>query len=52
MGLMHEIGRGPVVVDTVIFIYFIEEHPQFLQMIEPLFRAVDEGRIECISSVR
>jgi predicted nucleic acid-binding protein len=51
MGLMNDIGPGPVAVDTVIFIYFIEEHTQFLQMIEPLFREVDEGRIECITSV-
>jgi predicted nucleic acid-binding protein len=50
MGLMNDIGRGPLAVDTVIFIYFIEEHPQFLQIIEPLFREVDEGRIEFITS--
>jgi predicted nucleic acid-binding protein len=47
---MNDIGRGPVGVDTVIFIYFIEEHPQFLREIEPLFREVDEGRIEVITS--
>jgi predicted nucleic acid-binding protein len=50
VGLMNDIGRGPVSVDTVIFIYFIEEHPQFLREIEPLFREVDEGRIEVITS--
>jgi predicted nucleic acid-binding protein len=31
-------------------IYFIEEHPQFLALVEPLFRAVDQGRIEFITS--
>ena len=50
MGLMNDIGRGPVGVDTVVFIYFIEEHPQFLPLIEPLFRAVDDGRMELITS--
>jgi predicted nucleic acid-binding protein len=50
MGLMDDIGPGPVGVDTVIFIYFIEEHPQFLRVIEPLFREVDEGRVELITS--
>jgi predicted nucleic acid-binding protein len=50
MGLLNDIGRGPVGVDTVIFIYFIEEHPQFLRVIEPLFRKVDEGRVELITS--
>jgi hypothetical protein len=33
MGLMAELGRGPVGVDTVIFIYFIGKHPQFLPLI-------------------
>jgi predicted nucleic acid-binding protein len=50
MGLMNDIGRGPVGVDTVIFIYFIEEHPQFIRLIEPLFREVDERRVELITS--
>jgi len=50
MGLMEDLGRGPVGVDTAIFIYFIEEHPQFLALVEPLFRAVDQGRIELITS--
>jgi len=38
MGLMADVGRGPVGVDTAIFIYFIEEHPRFLPLVEPLFR--------------
>lgn len=50
MGLMADLGRGPLGVDTAIFIYFIEEHPKFLPLIEPLFRAVDEGRLEMITS--
>jgi predicted nucleic acid-binding protein len=50
MGLMSDLGRGPVGVDTVIFIYLIEAHPQFLQIIEPLFREADAGRITLITS--
>ena len=50
MGLIRDLGRGPVGVDTAIFIYFIEEHSRFLPLIEPLFREVDEGRIELITS--
>jgi hypothetical protein len=42
MGLMADLGRGPVGVDTAIFIYFIEERPQFLPLVEPLFRQADE----------
>ena len=44
MGLMADLGRGPLGVDTIIFIYFIEEHPRFLPLLEPLFREVDSGR--------
>src|SRR3981081_1828560 len=50
MGLMADLGRGPVGVDTAIFIYFIEERPQFLPLAEPLFREADEGRRELITS--
>jgi predicted nucleic acid-binding protein len=50
MGLIADLGRGPVGVDTAIFIYFIEESPRFLPLLEPLFREVDEGRRELITS--
>lgn len=50
MGLMADLGRGPVAVDTAVFIYFIEEHPRFLPLIEPLFREVDRGHIEIVTS--
>src|SRR5882762_8987478 len=50
MGLMADLGGGPVGVDTAIFIYFIEEHPRFLPLVEPLFREVDEGRKELVTS--
>jgi predicted nucleic acid-binding protein len=50
MGLMADLGRGPVGVDTAIFIYFIEERPQFLPLVEPLFREADKGYRELITS--
>lgn len=50
MGLMADLGPGPVGVDTAIFIYFIEEHPRFLPVIEPLFREVDKGRRKLVTS--
>jgi len=50
MGLMADIGRGPVGVDTSIFIYFIEEHPRFLPVLQPLFREVDEGHKVMVTS--
>jgi len=47
---MADLGPGPVGVDTAIFIYFIEEHPRFLPLIEPLFREADKGRRALVTS--
>ena len=47
---MTDLGRGPIGVDTAIFIYFIEEHHQFLGLVEPIFREVDKGHIELVTS--
>ncbi|MBI4483996.1 MAG: hypothetical protein HY652_14050 [Acidobacteria bacterium] len=46
MGLREEIGTGPVGLDPAVLIYFIEEHPRFLPLVEPLFAAMDAGRLE------
>jgi len=37
VGLIETLGEGPVALDTVIFIYRIEESPAYLAQIEPLF---------------
>ncbi len=50
LGLMADFGRAPLGVDTAIFIYFIEEHPRFLPLLEPLFREVHEGRKQLVTS--
>lgn len=50
MGLMEDIGQGPLGIDTVIFIYFIEEHPQYLPLVEPIFAAIDAGTLEGVTS--
>ena len=50
MGLIEDLGGGNVGVDTAIFIYFIEEHPQFLPVILPLFREADQDKRELITS--
>ena len=50
MGLTADLGGGSVGVDAVIFIYFIEEHPRFLPLLEPLFREVDAGRRDVVTS--
>ena len=50
MGLIQDIRGGPVGLDTVAFLYLIEEHPRFLPVLEPMFVAMDAGRIEAVSS--
>lgn len=50
MGLIEALGEGPIALDTVIFIYWIEENPAYLSRIGPLFHAVDRGEIEIVTS--
>jgi predicted nucleic acid-binding protein len=50
VGLIADLGRGPVGADTALFIYLIEERSPFLSLIEPLFREADEGRRELVTS--
>jgi predicted nucleic acid-binding protein len=47
---MEEIGGGPVGLDTVVFIYYIEEHPEYLPLVEPVFTAIDTGILEGVTS--
>jgi predicted nucleic acid-binding protein len=50
VGLIADLGRGPVGADTALFIYLIEERAPFLSLIEPLFKEADEGRRELVTS--
>jgi predicted nucleic acid-binding protein len=50
MGLIEALVSGPVALDTVIFIYFIEEHPFYLPLVEPVFQAIDTGQIPATTS--
>jgi predicted nucleic acid-binding protein len=50
MGLMGDLDGKIVGVDTAVFIYFIEEHPRFLPLIDPLFEEADAGKRELATS--
>jgi predicted nucleic acid-binding protein len=50
MGLLDDLGPGPVAIDTAIVIYFIEEDSRFLPLVRPIFVAADEGRLELVTS--
>ncbi len=47
---MADLGTGPVAIDTAVFIYFIEEDPRFVPLIDPLFREADQGTRELVTS--
>jgi predicted nucleic acid-binding protein len=48
--VIEELGHGPVALDTAVFIYLIQEHPQFLLVVEPIFRALDAGTLSAVTS--
>jgi predicted nucleic acid-binding protein len=47
---MDDVGQGPVGIDTVIFIYYLEEHPTYAGLVSPLFEALDESRCQGVTS--
>lgn len=50
MGLIDEVGAGPVALDTAAFIYFIESHPLYLPPLLSVFTAADEERLTIVTS--
>jgi predicted nucleic acid-binding protein len=50
VGLIDDLGTGPVGVDTSIFVYFIEADPRLLPIARPLFVAAHEGRVALVTS--
>lgn len=50
MGLREDLGPGPTALDTVVFIYYIEESKTFLPLVAPIFDEVAEGRREVATS--
>jgi predicted nucleic acid-binding protein len=50
VGLIADLGAGPVALDTQVFIYFIEEDVHFLSVVKPLFEAINHGSIVAATS--
>lgn len=50
MGIIHDIGVGPVCLDTSIFIYFIEEDSRYIDSVTSIFKAIDEGHLTAVTS--
>lgn len=50
MGLIEDIGAGPVGLDTAVFIYFIERHPAFVDLVREIFSDTAAGRLAAVTS--
>lgn len=50
MGLIQALGSGRIAVDTAPFIYYIEEHPKYLGILQPLFLEAATGARELVTS--
>lgn len=48
--MIADLGSGPVGVDTVAFVYFIEEAPRFLPHVQALFQEAAAGRRRLVTS--
>jgi predicted nucleic acid-binding protein len=50
VGLKQDIGNGPVGLDTVLFIYLIEEHSTYFPLVGPVFEAIEGGKSVGVTS--
>lgn len=50
MGLLSDIGSGPIGLDSSAFIYYIEENPLYLPVLDSLFDEIGEGRLRAVTS--
>jgi predicted nucleic acid-binding protein len=50
LGLLSDVGTGPLGLDSSIFIYYMEENPRYLPLVDPLFDAAIDGRLKVATS--
>jgi predicted nucleic acid-binding protein len=51
VGPLRSLQGKLIAVDSSPFIYFIEEHPDFLPLVDPFFAAVDQSEIKIVTSI-
>jgi hypothetical protein len=49
---LDEFTGDLVAIDTAPLIYFLEENPRYASIVNPLFEAVDRGRLNLTTSDR
>ena len=50
MGLIADLGPGAAAVDSAVFIYFIEDDPQYAPIVRPLFEQADRSERQLVTS--
>ena len=50
MGLIEDLGRGPVALDTAVLIKFIEQREPWLSAIGPMFAVLAAGALVAVTS--
>ncbi len=50
MGLIKKLQSSLISIDTAIFIYFIERNPMYIDIVKPVFTAIDRRIIKAITS--
>jgi len=50
VGLSAALGPGRTALDTAVFIYLIEEHPDYLPLVAPIFEQTARGERELVTS--
>ena len=48
--LLDRLLPGPVALDTAVFIYFIEGHPSYAPLLQPVFDAIDDFDLPACTS--
>ncbi len=51
MELSQELKGLKVALDTSVFIYFLEEHPDYLPLVRPVFLAAEQQHLTICTSV-
>lgn len=51
MGWVDSLKGQKIGLDTAPLIYFIEENPAYLPIVDPLFEAVNDGEITAVTSI-
>lgn len=50
MGIIKDIGPGPVCLDSSVFIYLIEEDKRYIDLVVRIFEAIDSGLLTAVTS--